>query len=122
MTGSQDDKSVEVPPQIDFMANFIVENKPVTFGMKALDLTSAVATATILAATMAFRGANVGGFTILRDGKIEAFVPVQSLLLEAAPIFNQAAGNMVIPGAIIKGVNAEVDFNKIMNEAKKMKG
>lgn len=123
MTGSQDDKAAaELPDQIDFIANFMVENKPVTFGLKAMDLTSAVATATVLGATMAFRGANVGGFTILKDGKIMAFVPIQSLLLEAAPIFNQAAGNMVIPGAIIKGANAEVDFNKIMSEAKKLKG
>jgi len=122
MTGSQDDKGVEIPPQIDFIANFVVENKPITFGLKALDLMSAVATASILAATMQFRGANVGGFTILLDGKIQAFVPVQSLLLEAAPIFNQASGNMVLPGAIIKGANAEADFQKIMTEAKKLKG
>lgn len=122
MAGSQDDKEVELPPTVDFHIQFGVADKQVPFGLKAMNLESAVAMATLLASSMLNRGALVGGFTISREGKIEAYVPVLSLIAEAGPILGQAANDLVIPAAKIKGANAEADFNKMMNEAKKLKG
>lgn len=111
-----------LPPTIDFHVQFAISDKQVPFLLKATNLTSAVAMATILASSMVARGTLVGGFTVLREGNIEAFVPVMSLISEAQPVFNQAAKDMVIPAAPLKGVNAEADFNKMMAEAKKQRG
>lgn len=122
MTGSQDDKGVDLPPMVDFHVQFAIADKQVPFGLKAMNLESAVSMATLLASSMLTRGTLVGGFTIIREGKIEAYVPVMSLIAEAQPVFNQAAKDMVIPVAAIKGANADTDFNKMMSEAKKLKG
>lgn len=123
MAGSQDDKgAVELPPTLDFHVQFAVADQTVAFGLKAMNVESAVAMATLLASSAITQGTLVGGFTIAREGKVEAYVPVLSLIAEAGPLLGKAAKNLVIPAATIKGANAEADFNKMMNEAKKLKG
>lgn len=125
MAGSQDDtapKGLELPPTVDFHVQFSLGNKEVPFGLKAMDVNCAIAMATLLASSMLSRGALIGGFTVMQDGVIKAYVPVLSLINEAAPYLNQKASDMVIPAAMIKGANAGADFNKMMEEAKKLKG